>query len=165
MYTTISVVESIPPVTSRRPVLSSLSPVVAHWAHLVQVHARRVPLTRSIPVYLTTHSSNPPFLTFHGVCSASISDDRWDTCTALRTVRHTTTRIFLSILRLSYFLQYSVSWILNCNILSQGCRRCVLIPALRWLDGRLLGWCQAYSHVDDWKDPGTCAITMAGDKV
>ena len=76
MYTTFSVVESNPPLTTcrRRPVLFSSPPVVAHPAHekhpvRVHVHARSfyarpVQLTRSIPVHVTTHTFNPPFLPF-----------------------------------------------------------------------------------------------------
>ena len=50
-------------------------------------------LTRSISVPIMIHTFNPPFLPFHGFCSAPISEDRWDTRTA-----HTL-RIFHSILR------------------------------------------------------------------
>ena len=44
-----------------------------------------IKLTRSIPVHTLRPTFNPPFLPFHGFRSAPMSDDYWDTRTALRT--------------------------------------------------------------------------------
>jgi len=112
MYTTFSVVESIPPPTSRRrrpvsfsspqssPFCSvrlqtppiqltrstqftsrSRTPSLAHEKLSTFTLSSR--LTKSIPVH--DPHLNPPSLPFHGFCSVPISDDRWDTRTALRT--------------------------------------------------------------------------------
>jgi len=132
MYTTISVVESILPVTSRRrrPVLSILSPVVAHQAHKkhlvhVHVHARRVyahpaQLTRSnlhlrsCSVSSSREASQfilqPTALTFRTYRSTDSVQHLSQTTAEILAPPfecHTTTRIFLSILRPSNFF-YSI---------------------------------------------------------
>jgi len=104
MYTTFSVVESIPPLTSRRrrPVLFSLPPVVVVSSSPPVFKISQAPLARSTPVHVyarpvqltrsylrsrsvhgsrrapqfTTHAFNPPSLPFHGFRSVPISDDR-----------------------------------------------------------------------------------------
>jgi len=108
-------VESIPPThqSSSSPV--SFSPPVVKISQAlltrstpVHVYARPVQLTRSYlrsrsvhgsrrAPQFTTHAFNPPSLPFHGFRSVPISDDRWDTRTALRTTH--TPRITHSILR------------------------------------------------------------------
>ena len=109
MYTTFSVVESIPPLTSRRrrPVSFSSpqsSPFrsVRQSSRLVKPCSREAPQFTHAYVYayvqfthaqFTAHeehpssqpASQPSALPFHGFRSVPISDDRWDTCTALRT--------------------------------------------------------------------------------
>jgi len=119
MYTTFSVVESIPPFnqSSSSPSFAQFAPVVAVFS--VRQSSSFVPLTSSNPVHARTFTFtfssrtlssrltksipvhdphlNPPFPPFHGFCSVPISDDRWDTRAALRTTH--TPRISPSILR------------------------------------------------------------------
>ena len=145
MYTTFSVVESIPPLTSRRcrPFRPSRRRFIRFTSSRRQFTSRRhrsssreasslcshsrTPspaheklatftlssrLTKSIPVH--DPHLNPPFPPFHGFCSVPISDDCWDTRTALRT--HTP-RIVHSILRPSG-LTTIATWI-SAHILSE----------------------------------------------